>query len=673
MTLVYLDSDGMEQSKNFDLTAAIQEYNDTNKTFWLYRPNHVDRFRLSMTDISSVISLIITRTDGKSDSKWVIDSVTVQKIGGLGAVYLSPELSEYYREADSATNLAESTNESGITYKITGNGNAAITFSENHIKVLTEEDDNAWSATISRVPVSTSETLNIALLPGTVIGSQYEFTTDSPPVRATVKYTTNYGGALVQNAFVLGNLGTLNGQTVMYGKNLSVSAMSSLNSMTLSTTVPTGRQPVIGKAVVQRVRGNVIMGTYHIDYVNYDLSVGNPTYSPSTSYVTPAAHQILTLQPAENQAHVLTAETADVAVALRYTSALDPASNKTVYQTPYIYLTDAGYAAIRPGQQLVLTYDTAYVDKVVGLSIVSTGGSLVEFDNAMVDLYSGTKGEEDAALKNSAYIAQPFTASSIVSEVNASDEPVVSALFRFTTGTEEVAGGAGTSGKVGMTVNYLDSSGQPRSVQIDNASRYFADNGQPVAGSTVSVPLLLSDLSQMSSVTFSVDDSWFLTEAAVDLTTPDGMFTTSTSVNNWVKSGNTLDIDLSSAATGNYIQSFSVSGRGQNAGISASASAGNTLLVTAYQRDSVELTPVVTAVGNPDMTWTWNPGAFADELTIRSDNTAVFTVPSRLSAGDSCTFSVTCNGDNRLTVPVTIMVENAPEEPSSNDGGDATD
>ena len=671
-TLVYLDGDGVERSKSFDLTAAIQEYNDTKKTFWLYRPNHVDRFRLSMTDISSVISLIITRTDGRTDTNWVISSVSIQQIGGLGDVFLSPGLTEYYREPVSATDLALSTNESGVTYSINGNGNAMITFTENRIDIVSQEEEDAWSATISRVPSGGNETLNIYLYPGTLIGSTYSFTTSSPPVRATVKYATIYGGSLLQNAYVLGHLGEMNGQTVMYGKDLAVNPMSSLNSMVLSTTVPDGTQPVIGKAVVQRVRGNVVLNTHYFDYGNFDLSVGNPEYSPSATQTAPPMYQVLTLQPSEGQRHSLTAETSDVAIALRYTSSLDPAPTKTVYQTPYVYVTDAGYTSIQSGKTLSIPFDTTCVGEVVGIDIVTTG-PLVEFDNAIISNYSGTRNEAGGELLSNVYIAQSFAASTMKAVIPTGIETVVPASFLFTTAPEEVAFGAGTSGVVGMTVNYTDNSGQQRSVQIENMLRYLSGDTVPSAGTTVKMPLLLSDAAYINSVVLSAEDSWFLTSVSAELTKPEGTTVSSTSVNNWVHSGGVLGIDLSATATGNYIQSFSVSGRGISAGKMSSASAGNTLLVSAYPGDTVELTPTVTAVGNPDTTWTWNPGAFSGDLTVYSNNSAAFDVPYGMSVGESCTLSVTCNGDNRLTVSITIMIEEAPPtETFPSDSGDST-
>ena len=663
-TLIYRDSDGMEQSMNFDLTAKIQEYNDTDKTSWLYRPNHVDRFTLSMTDISSVLGLVITRTGGRSDTQWVVDAVSVQQVGGLGDVYLSPVLTEYMRDPSSAVDLAVSTNESGVPYVISGDGNATITFSENTIDVVSQEDSESWNATISRVPESSSETLNIYLFPGSTIGSSYTFTSSSPAVRATVKYTTVYGGSLVQNSFVLGNLGQLNGQTVLYGKGLKVSAMSSLSTMLLSSTSAGGEQPYIGTAVVERVRGGVVMATYYFDYGNYYLGNGNPESAPSSTLTATAMHQVLHLQPASGQAAVLTAETSDVAVALRYTSSLDPAENKTVYQTPYVYLTDAGYAAVLTGQRLEIPFSASNVGEVVGLSVISSG-PIVSFDNALVYNYAGQEGD-DSSLLGACYLAQTFTASSITSVLSAQEETVVPAVFRFTTAAEEVAGGAATSGQVSMTVRYMDNSGQSRTMTFDDLLSYLPTDVTPTAGSTVEVSLLLNDAAYLQDIILTAQDSWFVTAASADLTLPDGQLSSSaTTVNNCADSDG-LTVDLRPDAyrdtpnAGNFIQSFSVTGRGRQAGAAASASAGSSLLVTAYVGDIVDLTPVITAVGNPDTSWSWNTGAYGNNLTIQSDGAAAFYVPYNASPGDTFTFSVTCNGDNRLTVPITVSVEEKP-------------
>lgn len=683
-TLIYRDSAGMEKTQNFDLTAQIKAYNDTDRTFWLYRPNHVDRFTLSMPDVTSVIALNITRSGGKGT--WIIDNVSIQQIGGLGEVYLSPTLSEYFRDASNASDLAKSTNSEGVNYTISGGGNVSITFTENSIDVSSQEEQDSWSATISRVPVLTSETLNIYLLPGSVIGRDYAFTPASPAVRATVKYTTVYGGAPVQNSFVLGSLGELNGQTVLYGKNLEVSAMSSLSSLVLSSTVPSGDQTIIGSAIIERCRGGVLMGTYYFNFGNFYLSNGNPEFSPTTTVSPTAMHQTLRLQPAAGQSVSLTAESNDVAVALRYTSTLDPAANKTVYQSPYVYLTDAGYTSITTGKFIDIPFELSNVGEIVGISIVTTG-PVVSFDNALARSYAGPApgaeaespaGDTPAALLDSWSLSTPFTANTMASVYTEEGQLVTPAVFRFVTAPEEANAGAGTSGMVSMTVCYADSAGAMRSMQFDDLLSYLPSGGSLLPGSTAELSLQLSDAAYLDHIVLSAEDSWLLSSVSAELSPPGGTPSqSSATVNNWARSGAPLTIDLLPAlyggsGEGNQIQTFTVTGRGDAAQVSSSAAAtgssGGALQVTAYAGDTVRLTPAVTAVGNPDTTWTWNAGGYERELVVDSANNAAFRIPDSMAPGSSATFSVACNGDKRLAVSITVAVVKRPEpEPDEAD------
>ena len=672
-TLIYRDSNGVEQRMNFDLSAQIQQYNDTENTRWMYRPNHNDRFVLSMTDIKSVQALHITRTDGKGE--WVIGKVSIQQVGGMGPVYLSDELTEYYRDFATQSNLAHSTNAAGVTYRIGGSGSAAITFTNNSIDLSTQQEDESWSSVITREPNSISETLNIYLYPGSVADHHHEFTSSSPAVRATIKYTTIYGGALAQKPFTIGTLGTIDGQTVLFGKNLDVSAMATLNSLRLSTTSSTGEQPYINYAVVERVQEGVVVGTVFFNFSNVYLGNGPQECSPSSSMKGQAMTQLLRLQPAAGQNAALTAETSDIAVALRYTSILDPSMEKTVYRSPYVYLTDEGYQSVTTGQMVEIPFHVENVGEVLGFSLISTG-PIVTFDNAAIYNYAGTEPGVGTPLGVTA-LAESFSASSVALNLEGKGDTVVPALFRFTTAPEEAAAGAGTAGRVSMTVDYIDRQGVSRSMTVEDLLSYqgSASGGETETvirpGATTEMTLQLSNASYLDSITLSAGDRWLISSVYAELTPPGGSPSiSSVTVNNWASDTAPLTVDLRPAdqggeSQGNQIQTFTVTGRGRKAGIAASASAGGTVLVTAYPGDTVDLTPAITAVGKPDITWTWNMGDYADALTENRDKTAVFRVPGSLSPGESCTFSVACNGDNRMSVAVTILVEEEKEEPQA--------
>ena len=57
------------------------------------------------------------------------------------------------------------------------------------------------------------------------------------------------------------------------------------------------------------------------------------------------------------------------------------------------------------------------------------------------------------------------------------------------------------------------------------------------------------------------------------------------------------------------------------------------------------------------------PGAYENNLIVNADGSALFYINADTLAGTSYTFSVHCVGDQRLSVPITIAVEDPPPEP----------
>lgn len=381
--------------------------------------------------------------------------------------------------------------------------------------------------------------------------------------------------------------------------------------------------------------------------------------------------QLLRLQPSAGQNVPLTAETSDIAVALRYTSALDPSEEKTVYRSPYVYLTDAGFRSVTTGQLVEIPFHLENVGEILGLQVVSTG-PIAAFDNAVIYNYAG-EGTDGASPLSVTALAESFTASGISLTLEGKGDTVTPALFRFVTAPEEASAGAGTAGKAAMTVNYVDARGFSRSMTVDDLFSYRKTTGEEAEavvrpGSTTEIVLQLSNAAYLDSVVVSAGDRWLISSVSAELTPPgDSPSVSSVTVNNWASDAAPLTIDLRPAAQGgesqgNQIQTFTVTARGRKADIAASASSGGTVLVTAYPGDTVDLTPTVTAVGQPDTTWSWNMGDYAEALTVNRDQSAAFRVPGGMKSGDSCTFSVFCNGDNRLSVAVTVMVEEEKEE-----------
>ncbi len=659
--LNYIDTEGIEQSKTINLLDYIKSYNDSSRVMWMFRPNKTDRFLVSLTDVSSIQSLVITRVGG--EGTWKISSVTVQQVSGISDSVHMTSMEEYWRPYADAEEVASSTNAVGVPYSLGPGATATVSFTENEIELITTE--NTVSTVISREPITRMESLNIYVFSGSVAGLDYKFTNNSPDLKVTTIYN-NALGAPTQASFTLSTLGTINGETVMYAKGLPIDGITTLTSLRLSpmsTSIGLGG-PVIRQVIVQRVRSGVVVGTYFFDCLNTDISVApNISYAPSSYSVTQSMNQTVTFQPAIDQKLSLTPETYDIAVALRYTSTLDPTGAKAVYQTPYVYLTDVGIESIITGKNITVPFAVPYVDEIVGITVVSSGPE-VTFDNAIIRNYSGREANGNMLLSTTG-LDRSFAVGTIPSVVNSDGSPVMPAVFSFTTAPKEQVPGSGTSGKVTMIVHYTDDNGTPQSMAVQDILRFLPDGTYPDPGTTIDLPILLSNVVSIQSVQISAEDSWFINELSVKLTNTDGSTTQlSNSVNNWAKGLEPLTIELGENVTGNYIQGFGLTSLNLVSGATGASGDSKTLAIKAYAGESISLIPDIRAIGTPDMTWEWEPVA-SGSLAIQADNTAIFTVPSNITAGQVLYVRVFCGGNQQLEVKVSIEIIEPPvaEEP----------
>ncbi len=662
LTIHYLDTDGQEQSKTLDLMEQIKSYNDATRTMWMFRPNKTDRFVVSITDISSILSISITRNGGKSDSSWVISNVTVQQVAGMSDIVYMSSMSEYWRPYDSAQEVASSTNEAGATYAVGPNSSTLIAFTDNKIELVGSGNDS-WSATISREPVTRIESLNVYVYSGTLMGKEYPFDNRATPLKLTLTYN-NALGAPTQASFTIKDRATMGGETVLYAKGITLDGITTLTSLKLSTNNQLGDGPVVSHAIVQRVRSGVVVATYLVDFVNTDISVlGSSTASANVFSFSESMHQTVTLQPSADQKITLTPETYDVAVALRYTSKLDlDGSIKSVYQTPYVYLSDVGISSITSGKAITVPFQMPYVDRIVGICVVTTGPN-VNFDNAIVYNYDGPAGD-DSILLQTVGLDLPISAHTISTVVLDGGKMVLPAEFTFTTADNDMVSGAGTSGKATMIVHYTDEDGISQSVAIPDIFRFLNTASAPAAGSTVTLPIMLSSVLDIQSVEITAEDGWFITSLSIKLHLPDGTTKeVSKRVNNWAKTDIPLTVDLTESAAGSYLLGFGVNALTTLSGKTASAEAGSTLEIEAQAGESVVLTPEVWAIGSPDRSWSWNT-TDSKYLSIQADGSAIYTIPAGLAPGQTVSVEVICGGDQRLRVLVNIRIVEVPAAPN---------
>ena len=637
-TLVYLDSTGARKERGFDLTKQLQSFNGTDELTWMYRPNHVDRFILSVPDISSVISLEISRSDDGAD--WIVGGISVQQIGGAGSVYMSYN-AEYIRDLTSAVDLAESDQDGTIV--ISGKDSYLFRFTENTI-TINQTDDDSWDATISREPTTTNDTLNVYLYSGKLMEKDYPFTGNTA-IKASLKYSTRYGGSM-QTSFTF-QRGTSDGQSVMYAEGISVSDMATLNSMTLNDQSSHSYSTVVAHAVIERVRGDVIIDTYRMDFGNF-LEHSGPS-KPTSTVVNPMRQRVTLLSAAGQDNVSLTAETHDVAVALRYTSASALDGPKKVYQSPYIYLTDQQITMLSSNQNVELNFEVCNIDQIVGLSVISTG-PVFRYDGATVQNFNAQNNN----LLSSCNADSGFAASAVETIVQLSEGNTSTAVFTFVTPPNTEVAGAGTFGQVSMMVTYTNSAGETMTRNFDDLISRLPTGASFSSGTTAELTLLLPDAQSIETVTlYAPDDDWYLSAVGVILTRSDETVEQkAVQTNSWVKMLEPLEVDLNAAD--NTVLGLTITATSQMLGMTTSSNGGSYMLVNARPGDTISLTPSVSYSGTPDTSCIWNLGDWKNYCTPRLDNGQIFSVPQDAQNGDS--YLITVSATSAPSISVTVMI-----------------
>lgn len=640
--LVYFDTAGFRKTwplpeKN-SLIAAIRSYNGTDDTTGVFSRNHIDHFQVSIPNVSSIHSLKITRSDG--GQVWKVARITIQQVGGGGRVILKDN-NEYMRIYDTTKELAESDQVASVG--VDPNGTTTFNFSPHTISV-NQSEDSSWDVTISREPTTTNDVANIYLHYGKSIGQDRPFV-DGMQIEGSLKYYTIYNSFL-QNTCTF-QVGTRAGETIMYAENVSVNGMATLQAMTLKDKSGKGDQAVVDHAVVEQVRGDVIVNTYRLDYgLNLSSSIGA---SPTGSVDAPMWQKItLMSEPGQSQID-LTPEQHDVAVALRYTSSNGRDGHKKVYQSPYIYLTDQDIMALSSQQNVELTFNVSAIDEIVGFSVVTTG-PVFHFSGAAVWNYDA---RNDTVL-GSYRTDKKFGASKVATVVSLDQGDTSSATFTFVTpGIDEVAG-AGTSGKVSMTVQYTDADGNAQTRHVSDLISMLPNGSSLAAGTTVQLKMLLPGAVDIEGVTLHAqDDDWYVSRMGVILERSDGttIMNKAVQVDGWTKPLTPLEVDLNAK-----ILSLSVSAYSEAMMTTTSSGGGAALQTTARIGDTITLTPLVGYTGSLNTTCSWETGEWAGHCQLMLDGRLVFHVPEDAQDGQSYQVTVSSRADSNFRVTITIVV-----------------
>jgi hypothetical protein len=268
-SLVYVDTAGYTQNYNFDLRAAVYNFNENQSPSFLFRQNSSNHFTLSINDIASVKALNIYRSGG--NLHWTIKDISISQFSDIGNVYRSTT-GELKRYIEDETFLTASTNSN---VRIEGTGSATFTFADNSIVMdVANTDPSGWTTTITRIPTTTQESFNVYLYAGSNANHTYTFNTANlPSIKGRMEYTLKDGGSTIgSTSFDFNQSSTINGTTVLKATGIKTTGMNQLKTLHLETS--SAGNPIISGARVERIRGNTIVETLYFDYGNVSMNAG---------------------------------------------------------------------------------------------------------------------------------------------------------------------------------------------------------------------------------------------------------------------------------------------------------------------------------------------------------------------------------------------------------------
>ncbi|MBR5598141.1 MAG: hypothetical protein IKW30_12150 [Lachnospiraceae bacterium] len=496
-------------------------------------------------------------------------------------------------------------------------------------------------------------------------------------VDASVIYSSSLGtGALKASFKNIRAQANTETSSVLFAQSLPIQSVGNLKSMEIRGSFAGGLKPIVRCVYIEHVQGNVIKDTLYVPFNNASLALEKVSANISSLEALTPMKQIVRLQPKEGTSALLTPESSDIAIALRYTSSLDPENTKMVYQSPYVFLTDVDYTILDNREHIEVPFYLNGVGEIVGLTVISSGPT-VEFENALITNYpkpTTTDGKENAVttLLGSCSIAESFVSTNIISKMMKTSKDVTPVTFTFTTPKEDLVAGCGTSGQVGMLITYTDSANNQQMYRITNILDYLPLDNPPFPDTVTSFNILMTDVAYLNSITLTpATDDWFLTEVNAKVTTYDNAKQTTVNktavVNQWAKADNSLTIDMRPDSVNtdgpviNKITGFSISASAQQSKVSASASSGNSLNIKVVAGDLVSFTPTFQKVGNPTANINWAAYNYEQYFTDYNDGSATFAVPTEETITKEglprqFTLSAVCSENNSLAIPITIDV-----------------
>lgn len=536
-----------------------------------------------------------------------------------------------------------------------------LDFPANEIKI--DKEKNTWSSTVAREPASINDVLNVFIFPNAKSAP-----VDSYVLKAAIRYTT-LDGTYQQKSVT----GMRRSGNMLYAIGISASKMSTLTSIELGATSDTNANPLIAYAVVQQVRGNVVINTYYLNFGNENVRINQNPISPEMASLEGTGTQTVMLSLGEGTLSAeLTPEKYDMVACIKYTMQNDPSN--TVYDSKYIYLTDQQVESIKAGDVVELTFKERFVNQIKGITLQSTGTLPVIVSRAVA-----VTSRYDSTAKKELFTGwYDFNTTIDLSSGNQTMEPtnsdqnsrnrLVPVKFTFKTADKKDASETGTDGKIRMTINYLDLDNNIQTESIEDLTQYTR-KGSYASGDTAEVMLLVKGMKEIRwirlepvSNTESKKAEWTLESVIVEITNPGSVDRTAKAVNrviyetnpdsgliNIISMGMSANVEVYSngQTTGNSYAS-------QNGSVSVLLESGQNIVITPMiegSRESCAIKEVTRVVD----------GAKADakQYLTRNDTDGklIFTPPeNEKNTNDQYKIVLASSENPNMTVEISVTV-----------------
>jgi len=453
---------------------GLGTYSDTT---CMMRPNHTDRFFIpAIPDLKTIRSITFTAKHcGDETSEWNIGTVTISQVTKDGDLKLT-DGDEYVRDV-SKKYLCMNNNTKPIIEQLeVGDAKQidTIEFTPNEIVWSSDE----WATPVTRVPESTDDVVNIYVYPSASKYSDENTNPDDAEMDVSLKYKVPFsdykkapGNRMKHENDALGN-------EVYYQENISAADFSGAGKLTVFCPA---EKLKIAYAIVQHFKEGVLIESYCYEFGGA-RAMDKPTATPSDNkkHIDDSCEKFAIAFGAGTETQNLVPEKKDVAIGFQYTSTID--DGRTVFQSPYVYLTDIGISQISEGLFAEIEYNVPCVKEVISYTIAGYGKLSGNIDAAACQVYKrevnqqwildGTASQYNYNPRSYASFKDTYALTEIMTEHKVSaknpygEDSVTPVSLTFKTADASKTSDSSTRSAVKMKVKYPDCRGSNPSPEV---------------------------------------------------------------------------------------------------------------------------------------------------------------------------------------------------------------